>query len=107
MRKASTITVAEDGQTKQFTAAEFGKVMNASHFVGAVAFWRALERLANPDPHTRFHAMGVLQELARMAFADCGGVAVSPQEAECFAYCGYRSVEIRSPGELARRRTDP
>ena len=53
MRLARNVTVAEDSQTKQFTAEEFRKVMNSCHFVGAVAFWHSLEGLAQPDPQTR------------------------------------------------------
>jgi hypothetical protein len=70
--------------------------------VGAVAFWRALERLAAPDPNTRLHARGVLRELAERAFDDCLGVAFSPQEAECFRYCGLIPAGVRSPGALGR-----
>jgi hypothetical protein len=56
--------------------------MRSSNFIGAVTFWRSLERLADPEPRTRFQAMCVLQELAKLAYANCGGLAFSPQEAE-------------------------
>jgi hypothetical protein len=85
-----------DRTTKQFTAEEFAKVLRRSNFVGAVVFWRALERLAAPDPHTRLHAMGLLRELAGRAFDDCLGFAFSPQEAECFRYCGLMPRGVRT-----------
>jgi hypothetical protein len=96
MRIASSVTTAQDGQTKQFSAEEFRKVMNSSHFVGAVAFWRSLESLAQPEPQTRLHAMGVLRELARKSFDDCLGLAYSPQQAECLAY--WASSRLASAG---------
>jgi hypothetical protein len=76
---------------------EFGKVLRSSNFVGAVVFWRALERLAAPDPHTRLHAMGVLRQLAERAFDDCLAIAYSPQEAECLQYCGLTPMGVRPP----------
>jgi hypothetical protein len=66
-----------DCTTKHFTAEEFGKVLRSSNFVGAVAFWRALERLAPPDPPIRLNAIGVLRELAKHAFDECLGFAFS------------------------------
>jgi hypothetical protein len=89
LRPTSNVVVSDASDidsTKQFTAQEFGKVLRSCNFVGAVVFWRALERLAAPDPHIRFHAMGVLRDLAERAFDDCLGFAFSPQEAECFRY---------------------
>ena len=90
----------EDGEqaTKTFSAMEFREAMRTSSFIGAVTFWRTLERLADPESRTRLHAMGVLMELARSSFAACGGTAYSPQQAECFGYCGLTPRGIRSPG---------
>jgi hypothetical protein len=76
--------------------------MRACNFVGAVAFWRQLERLADPEQQTRMHAMGVLRELGKRAFDDCEGLALSPHQAECFMYCGMTPTGIRSPGSLGR-----
>jgi hypothetical protein len=76
--------------------------MRSCNFVGACAFWRALDRLAHPEPLTRFHAIGVLQEFARKAFDKCHGVAYSPQEAECFEFCGLTPLGILSTGSLGR-----
>jgi len=67
---ASSVAVSERKQgTKTFSAAEFRRVMRSANFIGAVTFWRALEHLADPEPRTRLHAMGVLAELARGSFA--------------------------------------
>jgi hypothetical protein len=81
LKSPSNVAVLEasdiDRTTKQFTAEEFGKVLRSSNFVGAVVFWRALERLAASDRDTRLHAMGVLRELAERAFDDCLGFAFS------------------------------
>jgi hypothetical protein len=74
--------------------------MGSSNFVGAVAFWRALEHLADPEPQTRLHAMILLAELARGSFAACGGMAYSPQQAECLEYCGLTPIGIRRPGSV-------
>jgi hypothetical protein len=90
-------------RTAKDTAEEFRKVLRSSNFVGAVVFWRALERLAAPDSHTRLHAMGVLRQLAERAFYDCLGVAFSLQEAECFRYCGLTPAGVRTPGSLGRQ----
>jgi hypothetical protein len=70
--------------------------------MGAVSFWRQLERLADSDSPTRAHAMCLLRELAKRAFADCDGLAFSPQEAECFRYCGLAPLGVRVPGTLGR-----
>jgi len=41
--------------------------MARSHFfMGAVSFWRELERLAQPEETTRIHARGVLRMLAEL-----------------------------------------
>jgi len=39
--------------------------MQSANFIGALRFWRTLERLASPESRTRLHAMGVLAELAQ------------------------------------------
>jgi hypothetical protein len=79
--------VAIDADSKLVSAAEFCQVAQAFNFIGAVAFWRQLERLAKPERQTTIHAMGVLREIAKRAFVDCDGLAFSPQQAECFRYC--------------------
>jgi hypothetical protein len=84
--------------SKTFTAAEFRQVMNCASFIGAVKFWRLLDGLAHPESRTRLHAIGLLAELARTSFAACGGMAFSPQQAECFEYCGLTPRGVRSPG---------
>ncbi len=104
MRIATNIIVSEEcdvNTTKRFHAEEFRRVQRSSNFFGAVAFWRAIERLADPEPQTRFHAMGVLRALAESQFQDCGGVALTPQYAEAFRYCGLRAA-VRAPGALAK-----
>jgi hypothetical protein len=99
------VVVSADAETdtKTFTAAEFRRAMKSANFVGAVAFWRQLERLAGPVTLTRIHTMGVLEELARSSFADCSGMAFSPQQAECFEYLGLKPLGIRPPGAEAQR----
>lgn len=99
-------SVAEVEYTKLLTALEFRQVMRASNFIGAVAFWRALERLTQPEPQTRLDAMQILRDLARQAFEDCGRIAFSPQEAECFEYCGLKPLGLRSPGSAGHRAKD-
>jgi hypothetical protein len=94
--------VAIDADSKVFTAAEFCQFMQAFNFIGAVSFWRTLERLAGPERQTRDHAMGLLRELAKRTFNDCEGLALSPQQAECFVYCGVTPTGIRRPGSLGR-----
>jgi hypothetical protein len=69
--------------------------MRCSNFVGAVAFWRSVEKLAAPERRTRFHALGVLREFARLSFEDCAGFAFSPQHAECLEYCGFAPIGVR------------
>ena len=84
--------------TKRFSAEEFRRVMRSSNFVGSVSFWRALERLADPECLTRFHAMGFLQELGQRSLEDCEGLAYSPQHAACLEYCGFPPDGVRPPG---------
>jgi len=76
--------------------------MGWASFVGAVAFWRDLERLADPELRTQLRAMGILTEIARISFAACGGMAYSPQQAECFEYCGLTPQGVRVQ-DLSRR----
>jgi hypothetical protein len=80
--------------------------MQAFNFVGAVLFWRQLERLAVPERPTRKHATGLLRELAKRAFEDCQGWAYSPQQAESFEYCGLKTIGVRRPGSLGRAATE-
>ena len=63
--------------TKQFSAEEFGKVLRSANFIGACAFFRAIERLASPGWHTNFQAHGVLREFAMRVYEDCQGIALS------------------------------
>jgi hypothetical protein len=101
VRLASSLAVSDGEQaTKAFSTTEFREVMRTSSFIGAVTFWRALEHLADPEPRTRLRAMGFLAELARSSFAACGGIAYSPQQAECFEYCGLKPIGIRVPGSV-------
>jgi hypothetical protein len=100
MRRADTVVVAEGERTKRFTSREFGQILRASEFVAVVSFWREISRLAHPEWTTRMHAMGVLGELAERAFADCDGLAFSPQQVECFRHCGLTPLGVRGPGEL-------
>jgi hypothetical protein len=74
--------------------------MRSANLVGAFAFWRNLEGLAQPEERTRFHAQGVLHALAESHFRDCGGVAFREQHAEAFRYCGFEPVRIAAPGKL-------
>jgi hypothetical protein len=102
MRKAAHIKAIEADSTKMFSAEEFLLVMRSANFVGAFSFWRALEPLAQSDESTCFHARGVLRAMAESQFQDCGGVALSPQHAAAFLYCGLSPVGVRPPGSLAK-----
>jgi hypothetical protein len=103
MRRVSAVTITDREQAaKQFTEGEFYQIMRSNNFIGAVAFWRALERLAGPESQTCCHAMGILRELAGRAFDYCQGWAFSPQQAECLRYCGVKPVGVRPPGSAAR-----
>jgi len=95
-------SVTESEQTQSFTYQEFGRIMRCSNFIGAVAFWRSLERLTVPEESTRSHALGVLRELARRSFEDCAGFPFSPQHAECLEYCGFAPIGVRSPGSATQ-----
>jgi hypothetical protein len=77
---------------------EFGQIQRAQSFIGSVSFWRALHRLAKPSAEITFHATLILREIAELAYADCGGYAFSPQQADCFEYCGLVPKGIRAPG---------
>ena len=71
---------------------------------GFVASSKSVEKLAAPEQPTRFHALGVLREVARrsfedcagFAFEDCAGFAFSPQHAECLEYCGIKPIGVPS-----------
>jgi hypothetical protein len=106
MRIASQCVVSDSGietdpSTKRFTFEEFQRVMRCNSFVGSVSFWRALEGVADPEPRVRLHAMGVLGELARRSYAECRGVALSPQHYEALRFCGFEPMRVAAPGELA------
>jgi hypothetical protein len=93
----------DDQPTRSYTVEEFSQIQRAQSLIGSVMFWRTLDRLAHPEAETRSHAMFVLRELAELAFADCGGHAFSPQEAECFRYCGMKPAGVRSAGSVGKR----
>jgi hypothetical protein len=95
-----------DETTKRLTEDEFRRVMRSANFVGAVAFWQHLERLADPESRTCLHTLGVLTEIGRRAFDDCGGYAYSPQQRECFEYLGFEPLGIRSPGSCVQEETE-
>jgi hypothetical protein len=107
MRLATCKVIRSDADQalRSFTAEEFGQIQRAQSFTGSVAFWRTLDRLAHPEVETRFHAVAILRELAELAYADCGGHAFSPQQAECFEYCGLAPKSIRPAGSIGRLRT--
>jgi hypothetical protein len=77
-------------------------IMNSQNFIGAVCFWRAIEGLTRPEVMTCVHAEGILRTMAESHLEKCGGVAFSPEHAECFRYCGLEPVRVAAPGELAR-----
>jgi hypothetical protein len=95
MRQASTVTITEGEQVRTFSTAEFLAVMRSANFVGAFAFWRALDRLAEPEVLVCFHARGVLTELARRSFQDCGGTALSEQHAEALRHFGFEPTPVQ------------
>jgi len=98
----STATIsAEREQVRSFTPTEF-LILPSEHLVSAFAFWRALERLAQPEARVCFHARGVLMELARKSFEECRGVALSPQHGEALRYCGFAPIGVRSPGSATQ-----
>lgn len=68
---------AESKQTRSFTSSGFTQILRASEFVAVTSFWRHIERLAEPELRTCLHALGFLRELAKRAFADCDGWALS------------------------------
>jgi hypothetical protein len=88
---------AEDGKSSPRKA--FLRAIRCAYLVGACAFWCQVERIAQPEEQTRMHARGILRSMAESAFRDCGGVALSPQQAEAFRYCGLKPVRIAEPGE--------
>ena len=106
MRLATHVTVEDhplddDRNTKRFTSEEFRRIQRSFFFLGCVAFWRQLERLADPASGTRLHAMGILRQMARSSFEDCEGAAYSPEHAEALAFCGLAPVGVQSPGSSA------
>ncbi|MGA7234241.1 MAG: hypothetical protein WBY44_01080 [Bryobacteraceae bacterium] len=92
----------EDSDVKRFTSEEFRRAQRCASFVGAAILWRTIERRVDPDPQTRFHAMGLLQELAKLSLQDCRGMALSPQHRECLEFCGMKPRGVRPPGSLAQ-----
>jgi hypothetical protein len=99
---ACKVINSELDQRRSFTVEEFGQIQRAQSFIGSVKFWHSLDRLANPEPETRFHARLLLQKLAELAYADCGGHAYSPQHGECLTFCGLRPLTIRPPGSVGK-----
>jgi hypothetical protein len=87
-------------RVRSFSAAEFVRIMHCESLVGALAFWRALQRLAKPDGLVCFHARGILTEWARRSLEECRGLALSPQHGEALRYCGLEPVRVAAPGEL-------
>jgi hypothetical protein len=102
-RLAAKVVVLDSGNTdkKKFNTEDFRRIMNSQNFIGAVAFWRAIEGLAKPELMTRVHAEGVLHAMAESHYELTRGIAYSPQHAECFRYCGFEPVRLASLGELA------
>jgi hypothetical protein len=93
----TSVAISDDEQTlKKFTVSEFRRILQASNLVATVAFWRGIEPLAPPE--LKLRAMGILREFAVLAYEDCRGWAFSPQQAECFEYCGLTPWGVRSPG---------
>jgi hypothetical protein len=94
VRFASHVEVTDSASardTKRFDQETFRKLMRSQFFLGAVSFWQQLEKLANPEPYTSFHALGVLRELAKRAYEDCGGHPYSPPQEEAFRYLGVET----------------
>ena len=79
--------IEQEDCIKTFTREDFLRVMRCGHFVGSYSFWRAMERLAQPEERTRTHAREVLHAMAESQFVDCNGIAFSEQHAEAFRYC--------------------
>jgi hypothetical protein len=94
---AGVIEAAED--TESFTRERFARAMRCGNLVAAFAFWRHVERMADPDTRTRLHARGLLRAMAMQQFRECQGVALSAQHAEAFRYCGLEPIRIAPPGE--------
>jgi hypothetical protein len=90
-------TTTNDAQT--FTRERLARAMRSTRLTGAFAFWREVERLAAPDAQTRYHARGLLRAMATQHFLECQGVALSPQHAEAFRYCGFKPIRIAAPEE--------
>ena len=98
MRFASHDASDDQRNTKCFTSDEFRRVQRSMFFLGCVSFWRQLERLSDPEPFTRLHAMGVLREMARSSLEDCEGLAFSLQHAGSLGLLRLRA----SRGTLTR-----
>jgi hypothetical protein len=105
MRFASHVVVTDDpanaSTTKRFDQETYRRLMRSQFFLGAVSFWRQLEKLAEPESYTCFHALGVLTEMAKRALEDCGGHPYSPPQEDCFRYLGFETLGVRSPGSRA------
>jgi len=87
-------------QTKTFTESQFLQAMRAFELVAVDKFWRELERLAQPEERTRFHAESILRAFAESVFEMTDGVALSPAEATAFRRSGLAPVRVAAPGEL-------
>jgi hypothetical protein len=89
--RTASVAIAEGRLTKE----ELCRILRASGFVGAVAFWRPLEQLAPPELAER--AKGTLHVIARFTYEECEGMAYSPEQAESFEYCGLNPRGVRRP----------
>jgi hypothetical protein len=66
-----------EGQTKTLTVHQLHSIMAASNLAALAEFWRALQRLAEPNAEISLHAESVLREMAEFSFRNCDGVALS------------------------------
>jgi hypothetical protein len=103
MRRASAVTVVERDGTKRFTAPESHQVMRSSNLVAITAFWLELEKLAEPEERTVFHARGVLHEIGNSALEDCRGFAYSPEQFDLPPVCVFEPLGIRPLGSTGTR----
>jgi tRNA-splicing ligase RtcB len=58
-----------------------------------------LVRTGLSDSEVRPRLRELIDQIAESAFRDCGGVALSPQHAEAFRYCGFEPIRVAAPGE--------
>jgi hypothetical protein len=94
MRLFAHATVAENNDTKEFTLEQFESVVRSHFFMGAVTFWREVERLAEPSETTRTHERGVLRMLAQLEYR---GLAFSPEHASALTV--LRSAAAKACGQ--------